>query len=330
MEPIRVGLAGYGNWAREAYTPILQGLNAVEVSAVAARSEKTRELARQAFGTATKTFATYDELLGAASIDAVLIALPNDLHSDAIQAAIASGKHVFFEPPVSLDEPAAKRALDAMAASNATIQADLELRYLPVLDRVCELIDSGSIGSPRLAKIRLWCNWGHGGGEWMNEVQNQSFFLWLGTWYLDVLDTVFATAPTSAHVVGGHAMNGRLLDHGWALLTYPDERCGQFEFNLITTANTDIRVHVAGTAGEISADLVTGDYRWRTASDSWKEGRTPASQPPHGFEGMRESLHGFFESIRSGNPVRANAEVCRRVHAAAFACVRSEPLFEEK
>ena len=96
MEPIRVGLAGYGNWAREAYTPILQGLNAVEVSAVAARSEKTRELARQAFGTATKTFATYDELLGAASIDAVLIALPNDLHSDAIQAAIASGKHVFL------------------------------------------------------------------------------------------------------------------------------------------------------------------------------------------------------------------------------------------
>ena len=49
-----VGLIGFGQWARQAYAPLLGEMPQVRVVAVAARSHTTRELAKQTFGTDTK------------------------------------------------------------------------------------------------------------------------------------------------------------------------------------------------------------------------------------------------------------------------------------
>ena len=107
-----------------------------------------------------------------------------------------------------------------------------------------------------MAKVRLWCDWGYGGGNWNEEVEEEGFFLWLGCWYLDVLDMVFQTEPTRATVVGGYAMNGKLMDHGWATLNYPDNRIGQVEFSLVAVEGTEITLTIDGTNGHIQADLI--------------------------------------------------------------------------
>jgi predicted dehydrogenase len=120
-------------------------------------------------------------------------------------------------------------------------------------------------------------------------------------------------------------MNGALLDHGTALLEYPGPVTGQFHFSLVAVAGTRITAHIAGTEGEMEADLKTGEYRLRRAGQvEWVTGVSPASQPIHGFEGMRESLADFLAAVTGGLPVRANAAVCRRVHRAAWKCHRAE------
>ena len=319
-----VGIIGFGQWARQAYAPLLGEMPQVRVVAVSARSHTTRELAKQTFGTETKMFEAYRDLLNDSTVDAVLIALPNSLHAPVLHAAAASRKHLFFEPPVAEGSETATHVLDALAASGGVVQADLELRYLPVMDAILACIQSGGVGEPLMAKIRLWCNWGYGGGEWYDEVQEQSFFLWLGCWYLDVLDCIFKQAAVGASVVGSRHSNGTLIDAGWASLVYSGGEIGQLEFNLVIPQETAIELTVACQSGEIVADLQTGRWRWRGETGDWHLEHTPASTPAYGFVGMRESLQGFFDTIYAGGRPRADVDVMRRVQHAAQLCADAE------
>lgn len=319
-----VGLIGFGQWARQSYAPLLGEMHQVRVAAVAARSHTTRELAKGEFGAETKTFADYHDLLNYSTVDAVLIALPNSLHAPVLQAAAESKKHLFFEPPVATDAETATEVLNALAVSEGVVQADLELRYLPVMDNVLACIQSGRVGEPLMAKIRLWCNWGYGGGAWYDEVQEQSFFLWLGCWYLDVLDCIFKRTAIQASVVGGRHSNGTLMDAGWASLVYADGGIGQLEFNLVIPQETAIELTVACRSGEIIADLQTGQWRWRGEAGDWHLEHSPASAPTYGFVGMRESLKGFFDAIGVDGRPRANVDVMRRVQHAAQLCAEVE------
>ena len=324
MARVRLGLIGLGEWPRQAYVPILKEMDTVQVCAVAASSSATRQYAQEQFGPDTSLHADYRELLLDPKIEAVTLALPGRLHTQSIESAVAAGKHVFYEPPIGHSEEEVQRALSAVAASERVVQADLELRYLPVMDAVRRLAASGEIGDPLMAKIRLWCDWGHGGGDWGPGPESEGFFPWLGCWYLDVLDCVFEAPPLRANVTGGYAANGQLMDHGWATLEYPDRQIGQFEFNLVAVGGLEIRLAVLGSQGELEADLHGGQLRWRSADAAWHDELHPASQPVHGFEGMRECLLDFIDAVRNDRPPRADVDVACRVHAAMLACSRAE------
>ena len=324
MHEIRMGLIGFGSWPQQAYAPLLREISDVRVAWVAANSEKTFNLARKTFGDGIVTTCDYRQLIDASDVDALMIALPNALHGEVLQAAAESSKHIFFEPPVAPDPEPAKQVLEALRQCTGIVQADLELRCLPVLEAIHARISRGILGSPRMAKIRLWCDWGYPGGLWSEEVQRQSIFHWLGHWYLDVLDVIFSRAVTRAHVLGGHASNGSLMDHGWASLEYPGGLLGQFEFNLTLPQGTVIELDLSCTGGELRADLKTGKWKWRGVAGNWQHEHTPASTPVCGFEGMRESINGFVVAVRTGQQSCAGLDVAERVQQSAQICADAE------
>ena len=323
MNAVGIGLIGLGHWPRKAYLPILKEHAEADVVAVAAASEATRQFAREQFGDGIATYAGWEELLEDDAVDAVMIALPNELHARGTEAAVASGKHVFFEPPIGHTPAEIGRILAAMKASSGVIHCDLELRYLPVVGFVRQQLASGAIGDGLMARVRLWADWGYGGGP-RDPNSEAGFFPWLGCWYLDLLDCVFEASPTGVHVSGGHAMNGRLMDHGWATIEYPDERIGQVEFSLVAVGDLSITLSVLGTRGEIEAEITTGRCRWRDPDGDWQEVERDCSRPEHGFAGMRESIAGFLDASRQGRSADAGVDVARRVHDSMLACVQSE------
>ena len=324
MDTVKLGLVGLGEWPRVAYVPVLKELAAAEVAAVAARTAATQQFARERFGDSVTTYSDYHDLLKDDRVEAVMVALPNELHAEGIQAAAASGKHLFFEPPIGHTHEEVRRILALMSASSRVVQADFEVRYLPVMDFVRAQIVSAAIGDPLMAKVRLWANWGYGGGNWNQNPEKDGFFPWLGCWYLDLLDCVFAASPTRVNVTAGYAMNGRLMDHGWAALDYADGRLGEFEFSLVAVEGLTVSLTVLGTRGELDAELTTGRCRWRTKGSDWQEATHDCARPMHGFVGMRESIAGFLSAIQHGRPAEANVAVIRRVHEAMLACAQSE------
>jgi len=324
MDAINLGLIGFGAWPREAYAPVIQSLAGARVAAVSARSEATADEARGKFGDDINTHPDYRDLLADDSVDAVMVAVPNEIHAEVIQAAAGSGKHVFLEPPLGLNEAEIQASLAALAGSDAIVHADHELRYTPVMERVARVLKSEPIGEVLSATVGLRCNWGYGGGEWLDEVESQGFFLWLGCWYLDVLDAVFARTPRRASVVGGYAMNRTLMDHGWAGFEYPGGKLGCIEFNLVSVEEQEVSLRIDCTEGEIHVDLWSGQCEWRARDGAPQALLVPCAQPIHGFSGMHESIAAFLGCIRDGSPSRAGLDVCRRVHEMALACARSE------
>ncbi len=331
MSTLKVGLIGFGKWVRQAYLPVLTEMSGAQVVAVSAASEQSRADARQALGDHVRLYDGYQRLLHDEDVQAVMIALPNELHADAIEAAAAAGKHIFIEPPLGLDDAQISRALTAIEAAQTqgvVVRADHELRYVPVVTAAMRLVDQGRIGRPRMARVRLWCNWALDGNEDFKAYRPQGFFMWLGCWYLDLIDCVFAAEVRRADVAGGYASNGRLMDHGWAALSF-EHGLGLFEFNLTATAGTDIRFAIAASDGEVEADLLTGEYRWRNRDGQWQTAKAPGSLPVHGFVGMRESIIAFADAVgdgsgRAGTTPPPDLEVCRRVNQAAAACTAAE------
>ncbi len=162
---VRLGLIGLGEWPRQAYVPVLKDLESVEVYAVAAKSAATRQYARQQFGEPVVLYADYHDLLVDPAVEAVTLAVPNPIHEEAIGAAVSSGKHVFYEPPIAHSPEAITRIRGVMSASDRVIQPDLELRHLPVIRILGDCLRAGTIGDPLMASVRLWCNWASGADD---------------------------------------------------------------------------------------------------------------------------------------------------------------------
>ena len=100
MDSIRIGLAGYGEWTREALIPSLEQDGRARIVAAAARTPATRERIQSELGPRVTLHADYRDLFGE-DVDALVVALPSSLHEEGLLAAIESGLPFFHEPPVA-------------------------------------------------------------------------------------------------------------------------------------------------------------------------------------------------------------------------------------
>ena len=324
MRTLKIGLIGLGFWPREAYVPILKKLDTVEVTAVSARSESTRQFAREQFGEELKTYADYRDLLADEAVEAVMIALPHSMYTQVLPTALAADKHVFCEPPLSHVPGDIADMLALIEASAKVVQFDLELRYLPAMAAVKRLLESGRIGRPMMAKVRLHCDWRRGIAEAQNENEREGFFPWVSCWYLDLLDCVFPQPPARATVTGGYAQADHMMDHGFATLEFVGGGIGQYEFFLLGGKEISIGLDILAGDGEIQVDIPSGKWQWRKTNQPFTQEHNPASEPVHGFQGMRESIAGFVDAALQDKQVLADVDVARRVHAGMVACMLSE------
>lgn len=333
-DKLGIGIIGFGNWARTAYVDTLGDIEDASVVAVSARSDATLRAAQKAFTTDIVDYHNYHDLLVDNDVDAVLIATPNSLHAEIATSALKAGKHVFLEAPFGDSPDQTFSFIDqaeeiiAGRQGGQIFQGDLELGYIPVVHHVCELLSDGALGDLLSVSVRLWTNWGVDGAAENAESTRLGFYVWTGPWYLQLLDLLVGRLPERVSVTGVRAVNGVLMDHGWASLDYGKtdgpRLIGRFEYNLLAIDGQDIIIEAVGTKGEVWADLTTGKVRHRTKGDNgWQTVCIPPAEPIVAFAGMRECLAGFVCAITRGGPVIADLAACRRIHEVCFAAQRA-------
>jgi xylose dehydrogenase (NAD/NADP) len=144
--PIRWGLLGAARIAASALVPALRH-NISPIVAVGCRDAQ-----RGAAFAARHHIAeveSYEGLIARDDIDAVYIALPNHAHLPWTLAALAAGKHVLCEKPLSLNAAEAAQIRAASLASGRLVLEAFMYRFHPQIERLCALIAGGALGPLR-------------------------------------------------------------------------------------------------------------------------------------------------------------------------------------
>jgi predicted dehydrogenase len=136
---VRIGVLGAARIAPPALVKPARSVPGVEIAAVAARD------GRRAAGFAAKhqiqrSYGDYAALIADPELDAVYVPLPNGRHAEWTLAAIAAGKHVLCEKPMTANATEAAQVAAAASAAGVVVMEALHYRYHPLIRRVLEIV----------------------------------------------------------------------------------------------------------------------------------------------------------------------------------------------
>ena len=148
MKPVRWGILGAANFAKEHMAPAIHAAKGAELAALATSSPE-KAAGFQAFCPGLTVHSSYDALLADPSIEAVYIPLPNHMHVEWTLKALAAGKHVLTEKPIALHADEIDQIIAARDASGLLAAEAYMIVHHPQWQRAKEWLEAGEIGTLR-------------------------------------------------------------------------------------------------------------------------------------------------------------------------------------
>ncbi|MBW3542870.1 MAG: Gfo/Idh/MocA family oxidoreductase [Planctomycetes bacterium] len=112
MSVLRIGIVGAGGIAAKLHLPEMRTVDGAEVTMLGGRRKSRLETLCRKFGLPRGT-QDYDELIADPDVDGVIVALPHPLHVEWGVKALAAGKHVYMQKPLSTSLAEADRFVAA-------------------------------------------------------------------------------------------------------------------------------------------------------------------------------------------------------------------------
>jgi predicted dehydrogenase len=138
---VRWGILGAGWIVQQATGAALRAAHGASLQIVAAR-----DLARAETVGAARAVTDYRAAVEADDVDAVYIALSNEMHLPWILAAVEAGKHVVCEKPLTLSPHDTKLAFDAADRAGVLLVEAVWSRWHPRIERIVVLCRNGDLG----------------------------------------------------------------------------------------------------------------------------------------------------------------------------------------
>jgi predicted dehydrogenase len=259
-------------------------------------------------------------------------------HAEVTGAAIAAGRHVWSEKPLTLDVAAARALLRQAEAAGVRVGCAPDTVLGAGLQTARRLIDSGAIGTPLTALTLLQ---GPGPQTWHPDPE----FLFaagagplfdLGPYYLSTLATLFGPAervaavgrrPAGSRVIGKGPRAGTPFDvavptYVAALAEYLGGQAASLLFSWDSPLSRAGFVEITGTEATLAVpdpNRFDGDIRVRRAGDEdW------TVIPAEGAAAGRGSgVVDMVRAIRAGTGHRASGEMALHVLEMMTAIERS-------
>lgn len=142
MQPLRVGVVGYGIAAQVMHLPFLSTMSEYQVVSIL---ERHGSLSREKYP-ATTLVRSIDEMVSDQTIDLVVITTPNDTHFPYAQTALLAGKHVVLEKPFTINTDDALRLVDISKKSKGVLSVYQNRRYVSDFLTVKKIIRENMLG----------------------------------------------------------------------------------------------------------------------------------------------------------------------------------------
>jgi predicted dehydrogenase len=155
---IRVGLIGVGNWAKHGHVRVLQLLPQYEVVAAYSRTRASAEAAASTYGI-KYVVDSIEELARHPEVDLVVVLTTPPQHEEGVRAAIAAGKDVYCEWPLTTSTAEAEQFLELARKAKVRHFVGLQRRVAPFNLFVRDLLSSGYVGKLRSVRIHVSMNY---------------------------------------------------------------------------------------------------------------------------------------------------------------------------
>ncbi|MEV6232766.1 Gfo/Idh/MocA family oxidoreductase [Saccharopolyspora shandongensis] len=184
--------------------------------------------AAQRYGDDVRQTHTLDELLES-ELDAVFVVSPDHLHEEHAIRCLEAGLAVYLEKPLAVTTAGCDRVLAAARQSGGKLYVGHNMRHMPVIRTMRDLITSGAIGEV----TSIWCRHfvGHGGDfyfkDWhADRSKSTSLLLQKGAHDIDVLHWLAGGYSRRVNAMGALTVYGDITDrnaqetyktgHDWA------------------------------------------------------------------------------------------------------------------
>jgi predicted dehydrogenase len=275
-DPVRIGLIGLGT---RGTTLLRTCLTLPEAIVVALSDAEPHHLAR-AEGIAQRSgrpiptgYSHIEALLAREDLDAVLVALPCDLHAQVNAQVLAAGRHLYGEKPLALTLEDCHAIEEAAARGQLVCHVGFQKRSSPRYQAAAELIQCGRLGEILHIETRFGSSNGplrghHGwlgqrarSGDWMLEFATHTWDVW--QWLLGELPQA-AVCSGHRRLFADSDPARDVTDSYTATLMWKRGTQGTFRQSWIDPPDSEYtrpRFVISGSAGTL--DLVRGTATFR-------------------------------------------------------------------
>ena len=286
---MKVGLVGCGYWGKNLLRNFFE-LDAL--GAVCDALPAHRELARS-MAPGVTLFSDYQELLDS-DVDGIAIATPAVTHFDMAMQAIAAGKDVFVEKPLSLN---VAQGLELVKNKRDRIlMVGHILEYHPACVKLVELTRSGELGtlcyiySNRLS---------------LGKVQREENILWsFAPHDVAIINRIVGQMPETVSACGGAYVQSDVADVTVTNLLYPDGVRAHIHVSWLHPFKEQ-RLVVIGTQKMAVFDGVTGELVLYDQRVEWQKGQPVPIKadgipvPVSNDEPLKEECRAFLKAMET-------------------------------
>lgn len=144
-DQVRVGVVGTSWWADQMYLRSLASHPQATIAAICGRNRERAEVLAKKYEIAA-VYTDYRQLLAHNSLDALIVATPDDLHYPIVMDGLDTGLHILCEKPMALSLAQAKAMAAEAEAKRVKHMILFTFRALPQFRYLHSLIEGGYIG----------------------------------------------------------------------------------------------------------------------------------------------------------------------------------------
>ncbi|RPI27844.1 MAG: gfo/Idh/MocA family oxidoreductase [Acidobacteria bacterium] len=182
---LRIGVIGCGGMANEHMNALMKMKESDNIDIIAVCDIYKKRLDAAAAKTGGKPYTKYQDVLSQKDIDYVLIATPEHWHHQMALDALAAGKHVYVEKPMTHSIEQAKEVVDRVKKSGLKLQVGVQGMSDESYEVANQHIKQGTLGKVVMAQIDYSRN--YSGDFWAGPIDedakpgvNLDWDAWLG------------------------------------------------------------------------------------------------------------------------------------------------------
>jgi len=167
---VRYGILGFGLHAVRRLMPGFAQAQRSTVTGLWRRDpQKAREALQQYNQFPLRAYDSPEALCASQEVDAIFVASPDALHLEHVMAAIQHRKPVLCEKPMGMNSAECERMVEAAERAGVLLGVAQNFRFERSVSRLREIVGSGSVGRPLLARSEFHYFMRHHARTWLRD-----------------------------------------------------------------------------------------------------------------------------------------------------------------